>query len=411
MGDDRSGEFVDLSRPAAVVNVMGVETAAQAERVLTEYSGEIDQFWRACNANHHLGVGDHRSYRKRVRDVELVYVTQAGQPYVEVWPDPVEEEDPRKLFLEILTEPIRLGPILIERPRKGFVIRKACYETPINEDTFNNYPPSLYYSRQPPISPAAAGPRDDILPKITEIEDAYAALSGEDAETYQLSRIISEEWTDQNGNDMAGYVTLCRVYQTDSQEWEERPAIEFPDMGLLPIEGEEIPPWFPADYNGPWAPPRNAQEAISKLTTEPVEYGFWPNSTSANLHDFFGAGAPLFQLSFIDQNGNEQFFTLGFGNRFDADPQGLPNSPLGTCGFTFEEQILQDPWGHPLEDNEAGIQENKYWPFAPGTLWTPFGQEITGPYPVGSDGVVPQEPPFEPMSDIGEDFLYWFNLL
>jgi hypothetical protein len=417
IGGARSGDFIDRSRPTPVVKIMGVDSFEEAVLVRTEYAVQIAQFWVACNTNHQLGLGDHISYRQRMREVELVYTTQAGQPTIEVWPDPVEVEEEEREKQEVPLAPSAPEPpILIERVRKGFVTRRACYETPINEDTFNNYPPSLWFTRNPPISPAMAGPPEDVLPNIAIIQAAYAALSPADAEKYQLSRIISAEWVDQNGNDRAGYVTLCRVYQTDSQPWEERPAVEFEEMGLLPVEPDAfgqppIPPWFPDNYAGPWAPPTSPEGAEELLTTEPAIYGFWPNGTSATLHDFFGAGAPLFQLSIIDQFGNERFFTLGFGNRLDADPQGLPDEELTTCGFTFESSVDQDDWGHPLEDNEAGIQESKYWTFAPLTFWRPDGTEIVGPYPVGNDGFIPQEPPFGEMSQISADFEFWFSQL
>ena len=417
LGDDRSDEFVDTSRPEAVIKIMNVETSEQAERVVTEYRGEVLQFWRACDALHHLGQGDHRSYRKRVREIEMVYVTQAGQPYVEVWPDPVASRSLGQVIEAITSEAEAEGtPILIERVRKGFVIRYACYESPINEDTFVAYPPSLWFTRNPPISPAQAGDPLDMQANVAAIEEAYDNLSPQDAEKYQLSRIIYAEWVDQNSNPRAGYVTLARVEQSLSQNWEERPPIEFEEMGLLPIEpdafGEPpIPPWFPDGYGGPWAPPTSAQDAIDKITSEPSTYNFWPNGSSASLHDFFGSGAPLFQGSVIDQFGNEQFFALGFGSRFDADPQGLPDTVLTTCGFRFEEELFQDDWGHPLEDNTLGIQENKYWQFAPLTFWRPDGTEIIGPHPLGIDGQVPQDPPFEPFSDVSPDFLYWLGRL
>jgi hypothetical protein len=65
-------------------------------------------------------------------------------------------------------------------------------------------------------------------------------------------------------------VTLARVYQTDSLGWEERPEIEFEEMGLLPVEPNgigqpPIPPWFPDNYNGPWAPPVGPDEAQAIL--------------------------------------------------------------------------------------------------------------------------------------------------
>jgi hypothetical protein len=411
IGNSRSDEFVDVSRPGAVIKIMNAETPEQAERVLTEYRGEILQFWTACDALHHLSQGDHRSFRKRVREVNLVYVTQAGQPYMEVWPDPVTppERPALELIEDILSEPDPGKPILIERVRKGFVTRSACYETPINEDTFATYPPSLWFTRSPPISPARAGDPAEMQASVNAIEAAYAALSAADAEKYQLSRIIYAEWLDQNDNPRAGYVTLARVQQTTSRYWEARPPIEFRDMGLLPIEGEPIPAWFPDDYDGPWAPPTNPAEAEATLISEPVSYDFWPGGTSATLHDFFGPGAPLFQGSIIDQFGNEQFFDLGFGNRFNADPQGLPDTALTTCGFTFDSEFEQDDWGHPLADNVAGIQEKRYWQFAPLTFWRPDGTEIVGPHPTGTDGVIQQEPPFDPMSSVSDDFIYWLG--
>jgi hypothetical protein len=91
--------------------------------------------------------------------------------------------------------------------------------------------------------------------------------------------------------------------------------------------------------------------------TEPLTYNFWPNGTSATLYDYFGTGAPPFQGSIIDANNVKQFFDLGFGSRFDADPQGLPDEPLTTCGIRFTTQLNQDPWGHPLEDNDDGMSK------------------------------------------------------
>jgi hypothetical protein len=412
IGADRSDLFVDRSRSEAVIKVMNVNTPEEAESVFTEYRVEILQFWRACDALYKMSQGDHQYFRKRVREVELVYVTQSGQPYLEVWPPPIVDEKPGlRLIEELILTPEEDPPILIERVRRGFVTRYACYETPINEDNFNVYPRSLWFTRSPPISPAQAGDPTQMAANVSAIQSAYAALSPADAEIYELSRIIYAEFLDQNDNPRAAYVTLARVYQTDSLGWEERPEIEFEEMGLLPVEGEPIPPWFPDDYMGPWAPPTSADEAQTELLSEPVVYNFWPNGTTASLHDFFGAGAPPFQGSIVDQFGNTQFFALGFGNRFDADPQGLPNTALTTCGFTFDSTTEQDPWGHPLEDNKTGEQENKYWTFAPLTFWRPDGTEIIGPYPIGSDGVIPQEEPFGEMSKVSDDFLYWLGRL
>jgi hypothetical protein len=419
LGADRSVEFVDRSRPEAVIKIMNVDTPEQAERVLTEYYGEVHQFWRACDTLYNLSQGDHQYFRKRVREIELVYVTQAGQPYLEVWPDPVEPppRDVVTIIEEIIFGPDPGKPILIERVRKGFVIRFACYESPINENNFTSYPPSLWFTRSPPISPMQFGPPAEIDANVAAIQAAYAALSPEDAEIYQLSRIIvSPEFLDQNDNPRKGYVTLGRFFQPLSQSWEERPEVEFEGMGLLPIEpdafGEPpIPPWFPDNYSGPWAPPISADEARDLLISEPATYNFWPNGTSANLYDFFGAGAPPFQGSITDSGGQEQFFDLGVGSRFNADPQGMPDEALTTCGFTFEETLSQDDYGHPLEDNQSGIQESRYWPFAPLTFWRPDGTEIVGPYPLGSDGFIPQDAPFEPMSDVSDDFLYWLGRL
>jgi hypothetical protein len=418
LGTSRFNEFVDRSRPEAVIKVMNVNTPEQAERVLTEYRAEVYQFWRACDTLYHLSQGDHQYFRKRVREVDLVYVTQAGQPYLEVWPPPVDPppRDVVDIIEEIITEPDPGRPILIERVRKGTVTRWACYEAPINETNFSAWPPSLWRTRFPPISPARAGDPADIASEIATIEATYAALSPEDAEIYQLSRIIQAQWTDQNGNPRAGYVVLARFEQQLAQPWEERPEVEFQEMGLLPVEPNgigqpPIPPWFPDNYNGPWAPPVGPDEAQAILLTEPLTYNFWPNSTSATLYDYFGAGAPPFQGSIIDANNVEQFFDLGFGSRFNADPQGLPDEPLTTCGIRFTTQLNQDPWGHPLEDNDDGIQESKYWTFAPLTFWRPDGTEIVGPYPVGVDGFIPQEKPFDPMSRVSDDFLYWLGRL
>lgn len=406
IGDARSGEFVDAAHPAAMIKVMNVETPEQATRVVTEYRNEIIQFWVACDAQHYLARGDHRSFRKRVREIELVYVTQAGQPYIEVWPDPVDLEEPELVTTTIFEVGERpLPPIYVERPRSGLVHREACYETVINEDTFTNYPPSLWFTRDPPISPAGAGDRDDILPRIAAIQAAYAALSPEDAERYQLSRIISAEWVDEFGNDKAGYVTLCRLYERDSKLWKARPEIEFPAMGLLPVEPDPDDP----NPDQELAPPQTPEDAQAELENEPIDYFGWPNGTEASLHDFFGPGAPLFQQTIVDQFGQVKVLPLGFGNIFNTDPQGLPDTPLTTCGITYSEEELHDEYGHPYESQQDGSNPNRYWPFAPLTFWRPDGTEIVGPYPLGGDGFVPQEPPFGPMSTVDPDFFEWLS--
>lgn len=409
VGDDRSDEFVDLSHPVVQVKVMGVDTPEQAARVRELYEGEIAQFWAACNAQHHLAAGDHRSFRKRVREIGLVYTTQAGQPVIEVWPDPVPDAPTETIRSTeiVVEEPKGPPPIYVERPRAGLVHREACYESVINEDTFTNYPPSLWFTRDPPISPAGAGDPVDILPRIAAIEAAYAALSPEDAERYQLSRIITAEWVDQNGNDKVGYVTLCRLYERDSKLWRERPAVEFPDMDLLPVEPDPDDP----NPNQELAPPQSYAEAQAELASEPIIYFGWPNETSATLHDFFGPGAPLFQQSIIDQFGQVRILQVGFGNPFNADPQGLPDVPLTTCGVTYSGEPVHDEYGHPLESQSNDENPNKYWMFAPLTFWRPDGSEIVGPYPLEIDGFIPQNPPFEPLSEVSPDFVYWLSRL
>jgi len=388
---------------------MGVETTEQALRVVSQLDGLISQFWDAANAQHQLGIGDHSFTEQRVEGALLQHVTQAGQPVIVVWPDPVLLEEPDPLEPPEIPE-VEPRPILIGRPPSGAVTKVICHETPILELMFLAlWPPALWLTRDFPISPVQEGSVEEIDANIEEIETAYANLSGPDAETFQLSRIIREDYVDQFDRERAAYVVLVRAKARVTQLWKERPVVEFPDMNLLPVEPDAfgqppLPPGFPDDYDGPWALPTSEKEAEQKLDDlEPTFYGF-PNGWPATLHDFFGPNISVpFEEAIVNSNGELRAILPGFGSRTNTDPGPLPDVELTLCGTTYEYEDIWDVYGHP----QGSDNPNDFWLFAPSTFWRPDGSEIRGIYPKTSDGeLIPDE-----LVEPSPDFIYWLERL